>query len=91
MVSGVTAISIQTIASYGEMGGSIYIAQVKRSGQAKPKKRKHFHNSYEIFFLVSGNMTYFIDDRTYAVREGDLVFINKNLPHRTAITRSQYR
>lgn len=43
----------------------------------------HFHDHYEIYYLLSGKRYYFIQDRTYFIQEGDLVFINKNELHKT--------
>ncbi len=43
----------------------------------------HFHDSYEIFYLLSGTRNYFINDRTYKVEKGDLVLINKGHLHKT--------
>ena len=43
----------------------------------------HFHNSCEIYYLLSGERYYFINNRTYHVTKGDLVLINANDLHRT--------
>lgn len=37
----------------------------------------HFHNSYELYYLYSGERYYFIKDKMYHVTPGDLVFINE--------------
>ncbi|BCG58283.1 AraC family transcriptional regulator [Paenibacillus sp. URB8-2] len=44
----------------------------------------HYHDTYEIYYLVAGERNYFIRDRTYDVDAGDLVFINKNEVHKTS-------
>jgi AraC-like DNA-binding protein len=44
----------------------------------------HFHDGYEIYYLLSGNRHYFINDRTYKIEKGDLVLINKGILHKTA-------
>jgi AraC-like DNA-binding protein len=46
----------------------------------------HYHDFYEIYYLVSGTRTYFIKDRTYTIRKGDLVFIDSYELHRTGDT-----
>ena len=46
----------------------------------------HFHDNYEIYYLLSGERFYFIKDRTYRVEKGDLVFINKKDLHKTTDT-----
>jgi AraC-like DNA-binding protein len=43
----------------------------------------HFHDSYEIFYLVSGERYYFINDNTYLIKKGDVVLLNKRIIHRT--------
>src|SRR5690554_5138599 len=43
----------------------------------------HFHDYYEIYYLVSGQRDYFIDNRTYHVEPGNIVLINKGVIHRT--------
>jgi AraC-like DNA-binding protein len=43
----------------------------------------HFHDSYEIYYLLSGERYYFIKDRTYHIVKGSLVFINTYELHRT--------
>jgi len=47
---------------------------------------KHFHNTYEIFYLLSGKREFFIKDRTMVVHEGDIVIIAPNILHRTTNT-----
>ncbi len=37
----------------------------------------HFHNTYELYYLFSGERYYFIKDKMYHVMPGDLVFINE--------------
>ncbi|WNR43302.1 AraC family transcriptional regulator [Paenibacillus roseipurpureus] len=43
----------------------------------------HFHDTYEIYYLLNGKRYYFIQDRSYFMQEGDLVFIDKNKLHKT--------
>jgi AraC-like DNA-binding protein len=44
----------------------------------------HYHDTYEIYYLLSGSRNYFINDRTYLVEKGDLVLINRGVLHKTA-------
>lgn len=46
---------------------------------------KHYHEHYEIYYQLSGERHYFIKDRTYLVRKGDLVLINLNELHKTSM------
>lgn len=49
-----------------------------------PIQNMHHHRSFELYFLVQGEREYFIEDRFFMVREGDLVLIPPNVFHRTA-------
>lgn len=44
----------------------------------------HFHNYYEIYYLLSGQRYYFIENRKYHVRKGDLVIVDGNKIHMTS-------
>lgn len=49
-------------------------------------KPEHFHNCYEIYYLASGSITYFIRDAVYPIKHGDFIVIppgnlHKTLPH----------
>lgn len=46
---------------------------------------KHVHHNYEIYYLISGERYYFIDNKTYLVKEGGLVLLNKGQIHKTTI------
>lgn len=43
----------------------------------------HFHDHYELYYLLSGERIYFIKDRSYRVKAGDLVFVDRNTVHKT--------
>lgn len=58
------------------------IEQLKRIGHFN-MDTDHFHDFYEIYYLLSGQRHYYIRNRMYALEAGDLVFINKNHLHRT--------
>ncbi|MFZ5988747.1 MAG: AraC family transcriptional regulator [Bacillota bacterium] len=44
---------------------------------------KHFHDKYEIYYLVSGERHYFIKDRVFLIKKGHLVFVNEGEMHKT--------
>lgn len=46
----------------------------------------HFHNAYEIYYALSGERYYFIKDKTYQIKKGDLVLINDYTTHRAITT-----
>ena len=43
----------------------------------------HYHDFYEIYYMVSGSCNYFIDDKIYEVSAGDIVLIPSGVIHRT--------
>lgn len=43
---------------------------------------QHYHPHYEIYFMKEGRCRYFIDERSYDVEAGDIVFIPKGVIHR---------
>ncbi len=43
----------------------------------------HFHDEFEIYYLVAGQRSYLIKDRIISVKEGGLVFINSHVLHKT--------
>lgn len=43
----------------------------------------HFHEYYEIYFLLKGNRRYFIDDGIYNLSKGDVALIEPDVLHKT--------
>lgn len=43
----------------------------------------HYHNSYELYYLCSGERYYFIKDKTYHIKKGSFVLVNKYDIHST--------
>jgi AraC-like DNA-binding protein len=67
---------------YGSEEGDFYMQHIKRT---EPFERtNHFHGTYEIYYLLSGQRAYFIKDRSYLISQGDMVFINKHDVHKTS-------
>ncbi|WP_025680790.1 helix-turn-helix transcriptional regulator [Paenibacillus massiliensis] len=58
------------------------IEQVRRTEQFD-MMTDHFHDSYEIYYLLDGERYYYIHNRLYALQAGDLIVITKNELHRT--------
>ncbi|WP_019914244.1 AraC family transcriptional regulator [Paenibacillus sp. HW567] len=58
------------------------VEQIRRTGNFNMDS-DHFHDFYEIYYLLSGERHYYIHNRIYALQAGDIVFINKNELHRT--------
>ncbi|MBQ8638798.1 MAG: helix-turn-helix transcriptional regulator [Lachnospiraceae bacterium] len=47
-------------------------------------KYRHQHSTYEIYYLMEGQRYYFIDRNVFFVEAGSLVFIDKNVLHKTS-------
>ncbi|MGE5558028.1 MAG: AraC family transcriptional regulator [Bacillota bacterium] len=47
--------------------------------------RYHNHNFYEIYFLLSGNVTYLIEGNAYKLKPGDILLINDTELHKPLI------
>lgn len=45
---------------------------------------RHFHDTYELYYLLEGERYYFIDQETYLVKSGDVVLIRPNQIHKTS-------
>lgn len=43
----------------------------------------HYHDAYEIYYLLEGERDYFIKGRTYHILKGDLILIDVNELHKT--------
>ena len=50
----------------------------------------HFHNSYEIYFLIDGTRDCFIQNHTYVLQPKDIVFFRPKAIHRTIVRDSPY-
>ena len=51
---------------------------------------KHLHDEYEIYYLLEGTRLYFIGQNTYLIGKGSMVFINKNVIHKTGLASGPY-
>lgn len=43
----------------------------------------HYHDDNELYYMLMGRTTYFIDNEIYSVEQGDFVFVPKGLIHYT--------
>ena len=50
----------------------------------------HYHNHYEIYYLLLGKRKYFIGNQIVTVNKGDIVFIPKGILHKTSNSDSKY-
>lgn len=47
-------------------------------------KKTHFHDNYEIYYMLNGKKLYFINDKLYKAEKGDLIIVNPYDVHRTS-------
>ena len=66
----------------GEMDG-LSAEQVVRDAGFSMATR-HFHATYEFYYLVEGERYYFVDNETYLVKAGDVMLIGPNHIHKTS-------
>lgn len=69
--------------------GQIMVERIERDYDFN-MVQKHFHNEYEIYYLLSGERYYFIEQQIYHVKKGSLVFIDRNQIHKTVGVNSNY-
>lgn len=43
----------------------------------------HYHDEIELYYLLEGRIKYFVNDKTFALKEGDLIIIPKQVLHST--------
>jgi len=60
----------------------IAVEHMQRIGQFNMRV-KHFHNEYEIFFIIDGERHFFLDNRAYFVKKGSLILVDENKIHMT--------
>lgn len=61
----------------------LFAIQYMKYDQKTSMTSNHYHNHYEIYYQLTGERYYFIKDRTYYIKKGDLVVININDLHKT--------
>lgn len=46
----------------------------------------HYHNGFEIYYLIKGKVKYFLDNKIFNLSAGDIILIPPNILHKTNIT-----
>lgn len=69
------------VAFYGEIEG-ISLEQIVRYHKYDMRV-KHFHDQYEIFYIIEGGRIFFFNNREYITHAGDLILVDSNLIHMT--------
>lgn len=68
---------------FSETMDGISIDEVVRD-QEYSMKMKHFHDTFELYFLLEGERYYFIEKETYHVKTGDVVLVSRQQVHKTS-------
>ncbi len=51
---------------------------------------RHYHGAFEIYYLKDGHCNYFIDNRSYEIKIGDVVLIPEGVIHKTNYTQQPH-
>lgn len=70
---------------YGSAQHPFHVEYDRRKGHFS-MATDHMHRHYELYYLFGGERYFFIKDRIYPVRSGDLVFVPSNEVHKTSDT-----
>ncbi|WP_062048894.1 AraC family transcriptional regulator [Bacillus sp. JCM 19034] len=69
---------------------SFYI-HTEPNGSPKAEMRTyHLHDDFEIYFLIEGARQYLVNDVRYPIKSQSLVFINRNIAHKTTNLNNTY-
>lgn len=79
----------KSIIYHDNNNGEFHISHSKRSNSYL-MNANHYHPQYEIYYLLSGDRNYFVQNRVYRIQRGDLVLINTNVLHKTISGSSEY-
>ncbi len=52
----------------------------------EPSKGIHYHENFELLFVVSGKMDMIIEDQSWSLKQGDMILTNPNVRHTYQIT-----
>ena len=79
---------MEKIVFQGKIEG-LEIEQVIRDYEYSMASR-HFHDTYELYYLLEGQRYYFIDRQTYLVKAGEVALIKPNQIHKTSMAGQSY-
>lgn len=74
---------------YWKSKDNIYLKYIKRE-QEYNMRSNHFHNFYEIYYLVKGERKYTIENSSYHAISGTIVLIDLNQLHKTTHMNDTY-
>lgn len=74
---------MQSVPAVGQSGFDGFSIEYLREQESANMPARHYHEQYEIYYQLSGERVYFIEDRVYRVNAGDLVLVNIHDLHKT--------
>ncbi|MNZ88681.1 HTH-type transcriptional activator RhaS [compost metagenome] len=75
--------SLPDLLHFGSISEPLWIEFDRRIGHYS-MTNTHYHKSYEIFYLYSGERNFFIGDSVHHIHPGDMVLIDSNVVHKTS-------
>ncbi len=66
------------------------VYKVRRNAKESKQQAKHVHPYYEIFYLLNGDCTFFIDHNIYKLSQGDLVIVPAGTIHKSTFPTQGY-
>ncbi|MBQ4283994.1 MAG: helix-turn-helix transcriptional regulator [Lachnospira sp.] len=66
-----------------DMNQDFRIYKIRRDG-TQGRQDSHSHPYYEIFYLINGDCTFFVDHNVYKLNKGDLVIVPKGDIHKSS-------
>ena len=80
---------MQNILFEGSIKG-LYISRIVRDFEYTMSDVHIHYNDYEVYYLLEGERRYFIGTKIYHLKQGSLVFIRRNVIHKTALARAAH-
>ncbi len=68
----------------------LYISRVVRDFEYTMSDVHIHYNDYEVYYLLEGERCYFIGTKIYHLKQGSLVFIRRNVIHKTDLVREAH-
>ncbi|MBQ7793497.1 MAG: helix-turn-helix domain-containing protein [Clostridia bacterium] len=69
---------------YTKFDKEFFFSRVEESDEWDIKENVwHYHNLFEIYLILSGSCSYFIDNKSYKLEAGDIVLIPEGVIHNT--------
>lgn len=65
-----------------------YFESVENTSESKVNA--HYHDLFEIYYLTYGSCNYFIDNKSYKLKQGDIVLIPEGVIHKTNYSSSTH-